>query len=147
MWLLNLYFLFVLLRYIFVCFCSDWDCDTVMITVSLFWKKIPIMTVLFTHRNQYNGIWCDCLTGDRFSAIKLGSIHHFLHKKMPVLSQEYDSYYPFFDVFELLILSFHLDLYLDLTIRVGCKQNFTTKETISASQIWPFIFKPRVPQG
>ena len=42
---------------------------------------------------------------ERFSAIKQGLIHHFLHLKMPVPSQEYDSCCPFvYDVFFCLIL-------------------------------------------
>ena len=51
--------------------------------------------VLFMHRCQYNGIRCDCRTSERFSAINPGSIHHFLHKKTSVPSQEYDSCYLF----------------------------------------------------
>ena len=37
----------------------------------------------------------DCHTSERFRAIKLGLIHHFLRLKMPVPSQEYDSCCPF----------------------------------------------------
>ena len=36
-----------------------------------------------------------CHTGERFGTIRPGSIHHFLHLKMPVTSQEYDSCCPF----------------------------------------------------
>ena len=46
-------------------------------------------------RYKYNGIWCDCHASERFSAIKPGIIHHYLHRKMSVTSQEYDSYCPF----------------------------------------------------
>ena len=31
----------------------------------------------------------------KIDAMSPGSIHHFLHKEMPVSSQEYDSCYPF----------------------------------------------------
>ena len=42
---------------------------------------------------------------ERFNAKKTGLIHHFLHLKMPVPSQEYDSSCPFvFDAFCYLIL-------------------------------------------
>ena len=49
------------------------------------------MSVLFTYRCQYYEILSDCHTSERFTAIKTGLIHHFLHKKMPVPSQQYDS--------------------------------------------------------
>ena len=90
-----MYFLFVLLCYICICFCSDWDCDTVMMAVSLLWQFY--LLCLFCSRIvvKYNGSWCDCHTSERFSVIKPGSIHHFLHLKMPVPSQEYDSWCPF----------------------------------------------------
>ena len=38
---------------------------------------------------------CDCRTSEMFSTLKQGSIHHFLHFRMPVPSQEYDSCYSF----------------------------------------------------
>ena len=87
--------LFVLLCWIFVCFCYDWDCDTVMTDVPLFLPILPSMSVLFTHRCQYNEIWCECHTSERFCAIKPGLIHHFLQKKMSVPSRQYDSCCPF----------------------------------------------------
>ena len=58
-----------------------------------YFDNLPIMSVLFTHRCKYNGIWCDCHTSERFSAIKPDSIHSFLHLKTPVPSQ--DSCCPF----------------------------------------------------
>ena len=36
-------------------------------------------------------IWCDCHISERFSAIKPGSIHRFLHLEIPVQRQECDS--------------------------------------------------------
>ena len=58
------------------------------------------VSVLFTNQCKYNGIWWDCHQSERVSAIKPGLIHHFLHLKMPVPSQEYDSFCPFvFDAF------------------------------------------------
>ena len=54
-----------------------------------------VCDILFRHCCQYNGIWFDCRTSERLNAIKPGSIYHFLHKRMPVPSQEYDSWYPF----------------------------------------------------
>ena len=45
------------------------------------WRHISFLTA---HRCKYNGIWCDCHTSGRLSAIKLGSIHHFLYLKMPI---------------------------------------------------------------
>ena len=49
---------------------------------------------------------------ERVSAIKPGLIHHFLHLKMPVPSQEYDSSCPFvFDAFCYLILPCDYGLY------------------------------------
>ena len=36
-------------------------------------------------------LYIDCHTSERFSAIKPGSINYFLHLKMSVPSQEYDS--------------------------------------------------------
>ena len=56
---------------------------------------LPIMSVLFMHRCKYNGIWCDCHTSERLSSIKPGSVHHILHLKIPVPSQEYNSCCPF----------------------------------------------------
>ena len=61
------------------------DCCAHILTI------LYIMSVLITHRCKYNEIWCDCHTSERFSAIKPGLIHHFLHLKMPVPSQEYCS--------------------------------------------------------
>ena len=64
-----------------------------------------IVSVYLTHQCKYNGIWWDCHQSERVSAIKPGLIHHFLHLKMPVPSQEYDSSCPFvFDAFCYLIL-------------------------------------------
>ena len=73
------------------------------ICLFLFWLRLwhgddcctPILPVMFTHGCQYNGIWCDCPTSERFSAIKSGSIHNFLHLKMRISSQEYDSCFQF----------------------------------------------------
>ena len=79
----------------FVPFCKwfyflFWDSNTVMTGVSIF-RLLFIMSVLFTYRWKYNGIWCKCHSSKWLSAIKPGSIHHFLHLKMPVPSQEYNS--------------------------------------------------------
>ena len=64
--------------------CLFWDCDTVMTAVAIF----GIYLCLF--RCKYNGIWCDSHTSESLSAIKPGSIH-YLHLKILVPSQEYDS--------------------------------------------------------
>ena len=66
------------------------------------------MSVLFSHRCKYNGIWCDCHISERFNAITPGKIYHFLHLKMPLTSQEYDSCFPF--VWS--VLSFDFDIWL-----------------------------------
>ena len=73
-----------------------------------------ILTILFivsgkwTHQCKYNGSWWDCHQSERVNAIKPGLNHHFLHLKMPVPSQEYDSSCPFvFDAFCYLILPWH----------------------------------------
>ena len=73
---------------IWVFFCSNWYCDTVMTAIP---QILPLMSVLFTHRCKYNGIWSDCHASERFCAIKPGSIHHFLLLKILVPSQKYYS--------------------------------------------------------
>ena len=55
----------------------------------------PICDLLLTHHFQYKGIWCQCRTSERLSAIKASLIHHFLQLRMPVPSQKYDSCCPF----------------------------------------------------
>ena len=62
-------------------------------TRDYFFQNSIVKVVKF--RYKYNGIWCECHTRKRCSAIKPGSIHHFLHLRMPVPNQEYDSCFPF----------------------------------------------------
>ena len=90
MWLLNMFFCAYLL-YI----CLYWGCDTVMTAVPILWQCF--LLCLFCSRIVVNidGICCDCHRSVRFSAIKACSIHHFLHLKIPVPSQENDSCCPF----------------------------------------------------
>ena len=125
--------LFLLLCLIFFSFCSDWDFDTVITCCTSLLTILPLMSVLNTHRCKC-GIWYDYHTSERFSAKKPVSTDHFLNKKMPAESQEYDSYpfvwyvcaFDFCNAIRTYILIF--------TMRVGWKQNFTTKEMISGSK-------------
>ena len=64
-----------------------------MIAVPIFW--LFYLLCLFYSRIVVNITECDDTVVERFSAIKPGSIHHFLHLKMPLPSQEYDSCCPF----------------------------------------------------
>ena len=73
--------------------------------------------VCFVH--AYNGIWDDCHTRERFSAIKPGSIHQFLHLKIPI--REYGSCCPFVWC----VLSFAFAIWLG-TFRFEISSEFST---------------------
>ena len=76
-----------------------YDCCINILTI------LFIMSVTFIHHCKYNWIWWDCHQSESFSALKPGLIHYFVHLKMPVPSEEYDSSCPFvFYVFCHLIL-------------------------------------------
>ena len=73
----------------------DDDCCTHILTIFF-------LLYLFSSRIIVNITQFDetVVQSERFSAIKPGLLQHFLHLKMPVPSQEYDSCCPFvFDVF------------------------------------------------
>ena len=72
------------------------------------WRRLecPERTTDLQSKTWNNGIWYDCHTSERLSDIKPGSIHRFLHLKMPVTSQEYDSCCPFVWCVDHLILPF-----------------------------------------
>ena len=55
---------------------------------------LPIMSVLFTHRSKYNGIWYDCHTREMFSDIKTRFNPPFSTFENACTSQEYDSSCP-----------------------------------------------------
>ena len=71
--------------------CSSWDCYTVMTAVTifcLFYRLCLFCTRIVVNITEFDAT---VIQVSWFSAIKPGSIHHFLHLKMPV----YDSCCPF----------------------------------------------------
>ena len=96
-----------------------WDPGFILVNIiiTLFIIQCRTFTSIFKLHLYYyilHGVWGDCNTSERFSARKPGSIHHFLHLKMPVPCQEYDSSCPFVGHF----LSFDFAIWLG-TFRIS----------------------------
>lgn len=86
-------FCFSFLTFLF-CFYGDWDNNTMLVAVPLFLTRLPIVSVCFVPTYKW-AVWL---------AIRPGLIFHFLHKELPVPSQEYENCFLFVCLFELLIL-------------------------------------------
>ena len=97
--------LWMCFAYILFCFIVTYLFVLIVIKIITQWWLIypfltflPIMSVCSVHTSlsmQWNlmRLWCKLKV---LLAIKPGLVHHFLHQKMPVPSQEYDSCYPLF---------------------------------------------------